>query len=180
MLQFSRKPESTRFPASMADIVQEALELAANDYDLKKKFDFKSIQIRREVEPDLPKVLVVAIEIEQVVLNLLKNAAQAMAANPPDRPPRIDIRIRKEAPHLVLEVEDNGPGMSDAVRRRIFEPFFTTKEPGVGTGLGLSVSYMIVTQNHKGTLEVHSVPDQGSRFTIRIPLTEGNGHGQTQ
>jgi PAS domain S-box-containing protein len=180
MLQFSRKPDSTMFSASLADLVQEALDLAANDYDLKKKFDFRSIEIHREIEPDLPQVSVVAIEIEQVVLNLLKNAAQAMAANPPDRHPRIDIRLRKEPLHLVLEVEDNGPGMSDSVRRRIFEPFFTTKEPGVGTGLGLSVSYMIITQNHKGILEVKSSPDRGARFTIRLPLNEGNDRAQTK
>jgi PAS domain S-box-containing protein len=173
MLQFSRKPDSTRFPASLADIVQEALDLAASDYDLKKKFNYRSIEIQLHLEPALPKVSVVAIELEQVVLNLLKNAAQAMVANPPERHPHIDIRLRKESTHLVLEVEDNGPGMSDSVRRRVFEPFFTTKEPGVGTGLGLSVSYMIITQNHKGILEVASVPGQGAQFTIRLPLDAG-------
>ena len=179
MLQFSRKPDSTKFPASLPDLVQEALDLAANDYDLRKKFDFKNIEVHREIEPDLPKVLVAPIEIEQVVLNLLKNAAQAMADNPPVRPPRIDLRIRRDSPHLVLEVEDNGPGMSDSVCRRIFEPFFTTKEPGAGTGLGLSVSYTIITQNHQGTFEVDSVPNKGSRFTVRLPFNEKNNHAQT-
>jgi signal transduction histidine kinase len=67
-------------------------------------------------------------------------------------------------------VEDNGPGMSEEVRRRIFEPFFTTKEPGVGTGLGLSVSYMIITNNHKGTISAESEPGKGARFIIRLPL----------
>jgi signal transduction histidine kinase len=70
----------------------------------------------------------------------------------------------------VVEVEDNGPGMTEDLRRRVFEPFFTTKEPGVGTGLGLSVSYMIVTQNHKGLMEVQSTPGMGTVFKMRLPI----------
>lgn len=170
MLKFSRQSESARHPASLPEIAEQALELAANDYDLKKKFDFRSIEILREFDPELPLVPVVAIEIEQVLLNLLRNAAQAMAANPSGRQPRLTLRIRREAKHAVLEVEDNGPGMDEAVRRRVFEPFFTTKEPGVGTGLGLSVSYTIITQNHKGLMEVASNPGWGTCFTVRLPM----------
>lgn len=71
---------------------------------------------------------------------------------------------------IQLEVEDNGPGMSESVRRKVFDPFFTTKPQGVGTGLGLSVSYMIVVHNHNGTLEVESEPGLGTRFIIRLPI----------
>ena len=67
-------------------------------------------------------------------------------------------------------MEDNGVGMPEQVRKRIFEPFFTTKEVGQGTGLGLSVSYFIVTNNHKGQMEVHSTLGQGTCFTLRLPL----------
>jgi signal transduction histidine kinase len=112
------------------------------------------------------------VEIEQVILNLLKNAAQAMIANPPDTKPRITLRLCREARYAVLEVEDNGPGMPEDIRRRVFEPFFTTKEPAVGTGLGLSVSYMIVTQNHKGLMEVQSTPGRGTVFKVRLPIGE--------
>ena len=76
----------------------------------------------------------------------------------------------------MLEVEDNGPGMEEQIRRRVFEPFFTTKEPGMGIGLGLPVSYMIVTQNHKGLLEVESTPGAGARFTVRLPLGKEGAH----
>jgi signal transduction histidine kinase len=69
-----------------------------------------------------------------------------------------------------LEVRDNGPGMTPEVRKRVFEPFFTTKEAGIGTGLGLSVSYFIITQNHGGTMDVASTLGQGSNFIIRLPL----------
>ncbi len=169
MLQFSRQADSARHPASLTELMEQALDLAANDYDLRKKFDFRSIEIRREFEPGLPSVPVVAIEIEQVLLNLLKNAAQAMVANPPGKPPCLVLRARRDPKHVVLEIEDNGTGMEEATRRRVFEPFFTTKEPGVGTGLGLSVSYTIITQNHKGLMEVASSPGRGSRFTVRLP-----------
>ena len=73
-------------------------------------------------------------------------------------------------PWAEIQVEDNGAGMPEAVRKRIFEPFFTTKEVGQGTGLGLSVSYFIITNNHKGQMEVHSTPGQGTCFTLRLPL----------
>jgi signal transduction histidine kinase len=67
-------------------------------------------------------------------------------------------------------VEDNGPGMTEDILVRVFEPFFTTKDPGMGTGLGLSVSYMIVTQNHKGFMEVQSTPGRGTVFKVRLPI----------
>lgn len=171
MLQFGRSSDSTRQPASLSLIVENALELAGSDYDLKKKYDFRSMEIVRDFCPDMPEVSVVALEIEQVVLNLLKNAAQAMIANPAERRPRIILRLKVEGNYAVLEVEDNGPGMTEEVKRRVFEPFFTTKEVGIGTGLGLSVSYAIVTQNHNGQMEVASTPGNGARFTLRLQLS---------
>src|SRR5260370_575549 len=106
----------------------------------------------------LPPVFVSPTEIEQVILNLLKNAAHALldritlekSENPP---PQIILRTQREGSWAVIEVSDNGCGMIESVRKRIFEPFFTTKGVGAGTGLGLSVSYMIITNNHKGTIE---------------------------
>jgi len=171
MLRFSRCAGTAMQPVSPTDIIEQALELAVGDYDLKKKYDFRSIEIIRDFAPDMPVVPMVVVEIEQVMLNLLKNAAQAMIVNPPDREPRITLRLRREERYALIEVEDNGPGMNEEVRRRAFEPFFTTKEPGLGTGLGLSVSYMIVTQNHKGLLEVESTPGKGACFRVRLPFT---------
>ena len=169
MLQFSRRADTTMEPTSLAQIVDQALELAASDYDLKKKYDFRSIDIIKDYR-DMPQVPIVSVEIEQVILNLLKNAAQAMIANPSDTKPRITLRLWSEDRYAVLEVEDNGPGMTEDIRRRVFEPFFTTKEPAVGTGLGLSVSYMIVTQNHKGLMEVQSIPGRGTVFKVSLPI----------
>lgn len=76
----------------------------------------------------------------------------------------------REGDFARVEIEDNGPGMDEATRRRVFEPFFTTKPVGLGTGLGLSVSYFIITENHGGTLAVESWPGQGATFIISIPL----------
>ncbi|MGX7949827.1 sensor histidine kinase [Oleidesulfovibrio alaskensis] len=118
------------------------------------------------------------IELEQVVLNLLRNAAQSVATQgaalketgAEEYRPTIHLRTRREDDWAVIEIEDNGTGMSAATRRRIFEPFFTTKQAGQGTGLGLSVSYFIITKNHGGTLTVDSQEGEGTTFTIRIPV----------
>ncbi|MCK5074937.1 MAG: hypothetical protein KAR38_01115 [Calditrichia bacterium] len=75
---------------------------------------------------------------------------------------------------IIVEIKDNGPGMTDEIRRRIFEPFFTTKDKGVGTGLGLSVSYFIITENHNGTLAVESTVGKGTIFIIRLPIMRKN------
>jgi signal transduction histidine kinase len=73
-----------------------------------------------------------------------------------------------------VEIEDNGPGMDEATRKRVFEPFFTSKPPGVGTGLGMSVSYFIITEDHGGTLSVESASGGGTRFVIRLPAGENS------
>jgi len=169
MLAFSSQSPAARKHESLAAVVEQALELAATDYDLEKRCDFRSVEIVREYQP-VPPVPVVAVEIEQVLLNLLRNASQAMIRNPPGKRPRIVIRLRREGGDAILEVEDNGPGIPPEVKNRIFEPFFSTKEPGVGTGLGLSVSYMIITSRHQGAIEVESPPGVGARFSIRLPL----------
>jgi PAS domain S-box-containing protein len=174
MLHFSRKSESRKRPVQLVDLLDTTVSLAAHDYDLKKKYDFRSIHIERNFSRDLGMVPCVATEIEQVVLNLLRNAAQAMADyEGQGRPSRIMMRLYGQDDMAVIEVEDNGPGMPDKALKRVFEPFYTTKDVGAGTGLGLSVSYFIITNNHGGTMEVSSKPGRGATFTIRLPLTQG-------
>ncbi|WP_243360619.1 ATP-binding protein [Fundidesulfovibrio terrae] len=176
MLEFSRKTESNRALVDLNGLLDKAVELCANDYDLKKKYDFRKIAIERDFDQGMPLVPCTATQIEQVVMNLLRNAAQAMAENAGQAsPPRIALRTTIEEGMARIEVQDNGPGMDEAVRKRIFEPFYTTKGPGQGTGLGLSVSYFIITENHRGSIEVQSRPGEGTRFIIRLPLSE-EGH----
>lgn len=169
MLSFSRRSESLFIPTDLEELLETVLRLAASDYDLKKKYDFKRIAIERDYDPTLRLLYCDKTEIEQVILNLLKNAAQAMAED--DTPaPIITLRTRREANYGLIEVIDNGPGMDEKTLKRVFEPFFTTKEVGAGTGLGLSVSYFIITEQHHGRLSVTSKPGQGACFSIRLPL----------
>lgn len=177
MLDFSRLSESRREPCDMALIVDKALDLAANDYDLKKTFDFRKIRVIRSFPENLPQVECSEIEIEQVLLNLLRNAAQAMA-DPPAEDPCIEIRLACGDGEVRVEVEDNGPGVPYEVQRRVFEPFFTTKPPGIGTGLGLSVSYFIVTRGHGGRMWLDSEPGRGAVFGIGLPVS-GAGKAKT-
>ncbi len=214
MLEFSRNNGSRRTTVQLHPLLDRTLELATSDYDLKKRYDFRKITIVRDYADDLPPAVCSEQEITQVMLNLLRNAAQAIAARsdgarpgpiPPATPgtpdgagdqndttsdamppvgprartlsanaaqsePRIVLRTRSEEKWVRIEVQDNGVGMPEDVRRRVFEPFFTTKEVGVGTGLGLSVSYFIVTRNHAGSFDVASEPGRGATFTIRLPL----------
>ncbi|WP_308907957.1 sensor histidine kinase [Pseudomonas canadensis] len=171
MLSFSRRSNRQMAPCDLPALIDQAVEIAGNDFDLAIGFDFKGQAIIRQFDPQLGPVPGTANELEQVLLNLLKNAAQAIHLRADDSEPgRIILRTRLNPPWAEIQVEDNGIGMSENVRKRTFEPFFTTKEIGQGTGLGLSVSYFIITNNHKGQMEVHSTLGQGTCFTLRLPL----------
>lgn len=171
MLSFSRRSTRQMAPCDLPALIDQAVEIAGNDFDLAIGFDFKGQAIIRQFDPALGPVPGTANELEQVLLNLLKNAAQAIHQREDDSEPgRIILRTKLNPPWAEIQVEDNGIGMSESVRKRIFEPFFTTKEVGQGTGLGLSVSYFIITNNHKGQMEVQSTLGQGTCFTLRLPL----------
>jgi len=171
MLNFSRASSKDKELHDLRDLLEASVELASKDYNLKTKYDFKGITIIRDYASDLPKVAVIASEIEQVFLNILTNAAQALSARmqtPKDA--TITLRLLREEEAVRVELQDNGPGMDANRRKRIFEPFYTTKAPGEGTGLGLSVSYFIITRNHGGTLTAESVAGKGTTFVVRLPV----------
>ena len=105
--------------------------------------------------------------LTSVIENVIRNAQDATT-----KEGHIEVRLCRQDEEAIITVEDDGCGMDSEVMSRIFEPFFTTKEVGVGTGLGLSVSYFIVTNNHNGSLSAESPPGQGAIFTIRLPLTD--------
>ncbi len=183
MLRFSRGSGSLMSPENLAELVDKTVDLASHDYDLAKKYDFRNIEVIREIDPQLPEVMCMATEIEQVVLNLLRNAAQAMF---PQRfqkeesvcvPPRIILRLYRKEDAAIMEVEDSGPGMDENTQRRVFEPFFTTKPAECGTGLGLSISYFIITNNHKGAMRVESEPGKGTKFIVSLPLKQDDTAG---
>ena len=122
------------------------------------------IRVHRDYGADVPRVPAYGSELNQVWTNLLDNAADAMGGKG-----EITIRTRREPGWAVVEICDNGPGIPQSVQARIFDPFFTTKAPGKGMGLGLSTSYSIITDKHKGTVSVASRPGR-TWFTVRLPL----------
>ena len=170
MLHFARKSTSQVTLNHLGQVLDHAVALAEMDYDLKKKYDFRQIKIVREYEPQLPTVKCEESKLQQVFLNILSNGAEAMATSSATRNPQFTFRALKDDNMVRVEIEDNGPGMDAETSRHVFEPFFTTKPPGVGTGLGLSVSHFIVTDNHKGEIGVRTAPGQGSNFFIRLPI----------
>lgn len=184
MLSFARKSNFERSDHSIEKLLDKTVEPAATDYDLRKQYDFKAIKIIKEYADDLPPVPCEGAKIQQVFLNILRNGALAMseqqsaAASSPGKKlsPQFILRLAKEKNMLRIEIEDNGPGMNAEIRTRIFEPFYTTKPVGTGTGLGLSVSYFIITENHGGTMNVISEPGRGANFIIRLPLAESSGN----
>ncbi|MBN2714320.1 MAG: PAS domain-containing protein [Deltaproteobacteria bacterium] len=169
MLFFAR-PKSTEYaPLDIPALVNDTLKIARTDFS-PGALDFKKIDVIIDATHELPSPKGIAQQIQQVLLNLLKNAADAVKNNPLDRPPKIQIRLFHESRWLVIEMEDNGQGMNPDWTSRVFEPFFTTKSVREGTGLGLSVSYFIITENHNGKMEVKSEENRGSCFRVRLPL----------
>lgn len=176
MLDFSRKSNSQMAPCHISDLLDRTLELVSNDYDLKLKYDFRKIEIIRHYDPEIPLVPCEATKIQQVFLNILKNCAEAMASqHTSGYTPRFTLSISREPDLARIEIADNGPGMDESTRKRIFEPFFSTKTATGGVGLGMSISYFIITENHGGSLSVESQPGYGSRFIIHLPLEQRGG-----
>ena len=171
MLSFARKNEEITSSHSVVELIDKTLDLSATDYDLKKHYDFKDIAIIKEYSPDLEKIPCDGGKIRQVLLNILRNGAEAMQDAGTVNPHFI-VRayISKPERLMTIEIEDNGPGMDDEARKRAFEPFFTTKAIGVGTGLGLSVSYFIITENHGGRLFFESILGKGTKFVVQLPM----------
>jgi len=172
MLSFAGKRDSAQSSHSLTQLLDRTVELASSEYDLTRKYDFRQIEIVREYESGLPELRCTGSKIQQIFLNVLKNGAEAMHEGGREETPRFVLRVKRDDQMLRVEIEDNGPGLDEEIRKRVFEPFFTTKEVGVGTGLGLSVSYFIVTEGHGGAMSVESVPGSGAKFIVCLPLED--------
>ncbi|CAA9493103.1 MAG: hypothetical protein AVDCRST_MAG13-1843, partial [uncultured Solirubrobacteraceae bacterium] len=123
-----------------------------------------TVRLAREYDPDLPPVTGRGSELNQVFTNLLVNALDAVEGDG-----TVTIRTRRDGDAAIVEVSDSGPGVPDGARERIFEPFFTTKPVGIGTGLGLDISFRII-QRHGGSLVLCDAPGP-TTFRVRLPLT---------
>lgn len=160
LLIFARKAEPKIGPVDINDLLDQTLRLRA--YPLRNS----GVKVVLETDPTVPDVSGDVQKLQQVLLNLIGNAEHAMS----DATDRIlTLRTTTKGDDVVVTVSDTGRGMPPEVRRRIFEPFFTTKPAGIGTGLGLSVSYGIV-QAHGGRIEVHSEAGVGTTVTLTLPI----------
>ena len=129
-------------------------------------------ELTTDLDPDLAPVRGIAGEINQVILNLIVNAAHAISdlQNAPGEKGRIHIQTRQDDGFAEIRVSDTGWGIPEAIQSRVFDPFFTTKPVGKGTGQGLALAYAIIVKKHNGTIHVESKPGQGTTFIIRLPL----------
>jgi len=127
------------------------------------------ITVHREYAPDLPHIQAYGSELNQVWTNIIDNAIDAMNGQG-----EITLRTRRDDGWVIVEIEDNGPGIPGAIQPHLFDPFFTTKPPGQGTGLGLNICHTIVVQKHKGRIDVYSQPGK-TRFEVRLPLNSAPG-----
>jgi len=157
---FGRAASVSREPVAIAQVIQSALSLMREQLRLR--------QIKVELHFPAEDVIVIgnAIQIEQVFINLLSNARDALA-NAANKVITITCSIKAETVHIT--VSDTGPGIPNGLEQRIFDPFFTTKEVGAGTGLGLSITYGIIKE-HQGTIAVENLPGEGAVFLIELPL----------
>jgi len=162
LLAFSRRTKITMESNSIEDIINKTLNLISHELEMKE------LQLKKNIAPNLPKVKCDFKQIQQVLLNLMYNASEAM----PSGGTLTITANRANGAKALLEVaiSDTGCGISEKDMENIFEPFFTTKEEGKGVGLGLSVVYGIIAR-HNGTIAVESEPGKGSTFTIRLPCS---------
>ncbi len=173
MLQHSRSSEGKKEATDLNKLADEYLRLAYHGLRAKDK------SFNADLETDFDAAVgwaqVIPQDIGRALLNLVTNAFHAVTEKkrqaPADYQPKVTVRTRKTAKGLEIAVIDNGNGVPEHIQEKIFQPFFTTKPTGQGTGLGLSMSYDIVTKGHGGTLSVESNEGKGTAFTINLPGT---------
>ncbi len=161
LLTFARQHKPERTPTQVNQVLDDTLELRG--YELR----VRGIDVERDYDEQVPETMADAHQLQQVFLNLITNAEQAMERSERDKQ-RLTVRTRRAGDVLRIEIEDTGPGIPPNLLERIFNPFFTTKPTGSGTGLGLSISLGIVRE-HEGRIWAENAA-QGARFVIDLPI----------
>jgi two-component system NtrC family sensor kinase len=172
LLTFARQHKPERTPTSVNQVLDDTLELRG--YELR----VRGIDVQRDYDEQSPETMADAHQLQQVFLNLITNAEQAMERAERDQQ-RLAIRTRRTGDLIRIEVEDTGPGIPPNLLERIFNPFFTTKPTGSGTGLGLSISLGIVRE-HEGRIWAENAPQGGARFVIELPIVAPRPTGEFQ
>jgi signal transduction histidine kinase len=175
MVQHASGGTGKREPTDINELLEEYVNLAY--HGKRAQVTGFNCEIIRDYDKAVGAVELVPQEIGRVFINLLGNAFDAVSLQNTDDTvePKVYVSTEREEDKVRIHVQDNGPGIPAEYIEKIFEPFFTTKPTGSGTGLGLSMSYDIITQGHSGTLSVESKPGGGARFTITLPGS-GSGH----
>ncbi|MCC7382193.1 MAG: hypothetical protein IT384_10205 [Deltaproteobacteria bacterium] len=173
MKEFAHPDSKEMVAVDLNRAIQSTLTIARNEY-----------KFVAELETDfgeLPPVLCLAGELNQAVLNIVVNAAQAIGdvADRGENKGRITVRTRRDGTDAVVTIADTGGGIPDAIRGRIFEPFFTTKEVGKGTGQGLSIARSVIVDRHGGRLTFETEVGSGTTFFIRVPISGGAARAPT-
>ena len=170
MREFARKSEIRLEPVQVNGVLEKATEMFS------QQLRVRGIDVIWDIEENLPKIMADADRLEQVFVNLMVNARDAIEERVKSKeyrkgPKTITLKTRSKAKTVAIEVSDTGAGIDEAIRGKIFEPFFTTKEVGEGTGLGLSISYGIV-KDFGGDIEAVKKQDPGARFRLTFPVQE--------
>ena len=181
MLEHSRTSSGEKTPTDINILTEEFLKLSYHGFRAKDK-SFNA-DLKTDFDTNLPLVSVVSQDVGRVILNLINNAFYAVDQrtktlkgldNQENYNPIVKVRTKTLENFIEISVKDNGNGIPKSIKDKIFQPFFTTKPTGEGTGLGLSLSYDIITKGHGGTLEVNTKEGEGTEFIIQLPLNNSN------
>jgi two-component system NtrC family sensor kinase len=164
LLSFARKTDPRKQQVQINELIEDVVGISS------QRAKYGNVVINTKLEKDLPALQASETELQQVFMNLINNALDAMEK----KGGTLDIASRLDGGHIEIDVDDNGPGIPEANLVRIFDPFFTTKPVGKGTGLGLSICYGII-KKMGGDIDIRSVVDLGSKFRLRIPLAQSTG-----
>ena len=168
LLQFARPKDPEMIKTDINEILENSLSI------MERQVLFQNINLERKYSTDLPKIVADSAQLQQVFMNIILNAAEAMDGN---GTLTIKTCLQGDGEHISIEFTDTGHGIKEEDKMRLFEPFFTTKEVGKGTGLGLAISYSII-QKHEGTIKVTSQEEKGSTFTVILPVKKEIDHDE--
>jgi signal transduction histidine kinase len=167
MKEFSHPSGAEKQPVNIHESIETSVTIARNEWKY-------VAEVELDFDDSLPPVPLLRNEFNQVILNLIVNAAHAISAATDEGATgkgRIRIQTRNEDTHVAVRVSDTGPGIPERIRARVFEPFFTTKPVGKGSGQGLAIAYSVIVDKHRGTITFETQEGSGTTFIVRLPLS---------
>jgi signal transduction histidine kinase len=166
MKEFSHPGGEDKVATDINRAIQSTITVARNEWKYVS-------EVVTDFDPQLPTVICFPGEFNQVILNLITNAAHAILDKlgpSPDEKGRIIISTRRDGDWVEIRVSDTGSGIPENIQERVFDPFFTTKETGIGTGQGLAIAHAVIVDKHGGSIDFETEPGEGTTFVIRLPI----------